>query len=260
MIINIRAALRGLTFALGLSSYFLAALLIYPIYLVSPMQGRFILCRLISFYARFACWFMGIEVEIEDRGGEATSNYLMVSNHLSYTDILAICGHFPACFVTSVEIKKTPVLGQICELAGCLFVERRNKTNLSNEIKEITEALKEGLNVVIFPEATSTDGSEVIRFRRPLFQAALDSGKSIRPMTVNYMSLDSIPVTLNNRDRICWYGDMTFPDHLWGVFKIKRTKVKVIVSPVISPADEDDNTSLSSSSHEVVSSHYKNIQ
>ncbi|NJR13597.1 MAG: hypothetical protein HC779_04405 [Phyllobacteriaceae bacterium] len=49
-------------------------------------------------------------------------------------------------------------------MAGCLFVERRSKTNLLNEVAELTEGLKNGLNVAIFPEAQHAVARQFWRF------------------------------------------------------------------------------------------------
>jgi 1-acyl-sn-glycerol-3-phosphate acyltransferase len=84
-------------------------------------------------------------------------------------------------------MKNTFFLGQICKFASCLFVERRSRGNLDQEIKEITDALNYGHNVLIFPEGTSTNGDEVLRFKRPLFNAAIFSSKKVLPATLNYL-------------------------------------------------------------------------
>ncbi len=141
-------------------------------------------------------------------------NALLVANHLSYTDIMVLASQTPTCFVTSVEMKQTVGLGWIVQLAGCLFVERRDKKNIHNEVKEITMALQSGFNVVIFPEATSTNGEELLRFRSPLFQAAIDAGVDVKTLAINYQKVDGHRISIANRDLVAWYGDMTFMAHI----------------------------------------------
>jgi len=257
---KLRAFLRALTFLITLCTYFICAAFYYPFFKTDPMEARKHLSKLISRFARFTCWFMGIKVKRnihqEAIPGE---NYLVVSNHLSYTDILAIVSYYPACFVTSVEMRDVPVLGHICKLAGCVFVERRNKENLGNEVKEITDALENGLNVVIFPEATSTNGEDVIRFRRPLFRSAIDSKTKVKPLTVNYKTLSGTPVTLENRDRVFWYGDMTFADHLWGIFQFKEIEVELTVGNSLTISEGISHSDLAEISHQTVRSFYQPV-
>ena len=132
-------------------------------------------------------------------------------------DVLVISSQLPACFVTSKEIKETPFLGQISQMSGALFVERRNKLNIHNEISEIREGLQIGLNVAIFPEATSTNGEQILRFRRPLYLAAIDAGCPVLPFCLNYVRVGGQPINAVTRDKIMWYGDMAFLPHLWAL-------------------------------------------
>jgi lyso-ornithine lipid O-acyltransferase len=174
--------------------------------------------RILSHYCKVGLWIMRIKVNpvgLENlshiRGG------LFAGNHLGYTDVLAISSQATTCFVTSQEIRQTPVLGQICKLAGCLFVERRNKHNIMNDIGEIGGGLQVGLHVAIFPEATSTNGENIVRFRKPLFKSAIDSGRPVIPFCLNYRTVGGKTINRNTRDTIFWYGDMPFGAHLWAL-------------------------------------------
>lgn len=182
--------------------------------------------RLISAYARVGLKALGIRVHTEGRG-YFDSSALFVGNHLSYLDILILASQRPTCFVTSEEIRRTAVLGQLCELGACLFVERRSRARLNAEVGQITQALNSDLDVTIFPESTSSNGDEVLRFRRPLFQAALESGRPVIPFCLNYESIDGQAVTLSNRDKVCWYGDMGFLSHLWSLAGCDQVRVRV---------------------------------
>jgi len=234
----IQALLRAFLFVVIVTSYLLVAGIFYPYYLISPMKARRILCRLVSFYCRVGLLLLGFKVSENykvDKLKVVDRNFLIVSNHMSYMDILVMCSRHPACFVTSVEMRDIPFLGHMCKLAGCVFVERRNKDNLGREVSEITEALKAGLNVVIFPEATSTNGEGVIRFKRPLFRSSIDSNIPVLPMTVNYTHLDGLKVDKSNRDYVCWYGDMTFADHLFKLLSITSTRASLTIGEYIEP-------------------------
>ncbi|APJ02589.1 1-acyl-sn-glycerol-3-phosphate acyltransferase [Silvanigrella aquatica] len=49
------------------------------------------------------------------------------------------------------------------------------KLNSKEEIKNISNILISGFNVIIFPEATTSDGSMLLDFKRPLFNSAINS-------------------------------------------------------------------------------------
>lgn len=189
--------------------------------IIDPWEKRRWRAQLTSDYALIGVWILGLQIATrnEEPNGQG---FLMVGNHLSYLDLLVVASQRPVTFVTSYEIKEMPVLGWITQLAGCLYVERRNKMNLANEVRDIREALEQGFDVVVFPEATSTNGESVLRFRRPLFAAARLSSREVAPFCLNYRKIDNEAVTRENRDRLCWYGDMPFVSHLFGVCRAKN--------------------------------------
>lgn len=219
------------------------------------------LTRSVSFYCKIALKVLNVKVRFSpllERQLKQKS-LLVVGNHLSYIDILVLAAHMRLCFVTSVEMKETPFLGHITLYGGCLYVERRSKENLSQEIKEITQALRDGHNVVIFPEATSTNGEAVLRFRSPLFQAAIDAPTSVLPIALNYLSIDSQPITLANRDRICWYGDMTFHGHITDLITAREIEVSVDCSAPIVPDSKSQSKELAAIAHADVATMYRPI-
>lgn len=67
----------------------------------------------------------------------------------------------------------------------------------------------------------------MLRFRRPLFNAAIYSKTSIVSYCINYQSIDGQLVSSQNRDQLFWYGDMEFLPHLWQLMGIKKIKVRV---------------------------------
>ena len=142
-------------------------------------------------------------------------NYLLVANHSTYVDILLLAAQENLVFITSVEMGNNFFLGQLTRLGGCLYTERRKKVSLPAEIKRFAATLRQGFKVALFPEGTSTDGSTIREFRRSLFQVAVDAQCPVLPVCIRYLSLDGQPIGDNNRDRIAWYGDMTFLPHHW---------------------------------------------
>lgn len=212
-------------------------------------------------YARVACFVLGLRVNpIGLENLRDVKSGLYVGNHLSYTDVLAISSVVPACYVTSQEIRQTPLLGQICLLAGCLFVERRNKMNIRNEVSEIRRGLNLGLNITIFPEATSTNGEQVLRFRKPLFLSGIDAGTTVVPFCLNYRTVGGEPVVLANRDNVFWYGDMDFVPHLWRLARSGGVGLDLHFLKPIKTNPDMDATSLAEQSQAEVESVFRPIK
>jgi 1-acyl-sn-glycerol-3-phosphate acyltransferase len=211
--------------------------------------------HVVSFYCKLGLKVINVDV-IVNGSIPNNENFLYVSNHQSYMDILVMTSVFPSSFVTSLDIKRMPLLGQITMLAGCLFVDRKSRVNLQNEIAELTEGLKSGLDVTIFPEATSTDGSTIIRFRRPLFSAAVFAGKRILPMLIRYKSINHRLIDINTRDIVCWYGDMTFVGNLAKLLFQHHITVELsFFAPI--EAQNIDAADLAEQTHALLLNHYK---
>ncbi len=178
-----------------------------------------------------------MDFEIECIGLEnfdlKNKNYLFVSNHMSYLDVLIFSSKIPSVFVTSVDMGEVFFLGTLAEMGGSIFVERRTRQRVERDLSTMTETLRRGFNIVIFPEGTSTDGQKLLPFKKSLLMSAVDSGRDILPVAMKYMSIDGVPFSKANADTVCWYGDMTFADHLMGLWKHKSIKVQLQFLPPI---------------------------
>jgi 1-acyl-sn-glycerol-3-phosphate acyltransferase len=184
--------------------------------------------RSIQLTAKMGLWILNVKVSHEDTS-EEIKNKLIVANHLSYLDVLILFSLYPSLFITSVEIKETFILGRICKLAGCFFVERRKSKHTpelkQTEFDKMKSKLSQGFNVFLFPEGTSSDGKGVLPFKGTFFQLAVDCGVGVSPMCLKYSG--------KNRDVVPWFGKMTFVDHLFKLCFQDQINAKLIVLPEI---------------------------
>ncbi|MCH2534550.1 MAG: 1-acyl-sn-glycerol-3-phosphate acyltransferase [Bdellovibrionales bacterium] len=210
----------------------------------------------IQWCCKVGLFIMQVKAHIK---GQLPESSFVVCNHMSYLDILVLTQIAPMSFVTSQEIRETPVLGWLCQVGGCLFVDRRSKKNIENEIQQITNSLKNNQNVVVFPEATSTNGEEVLRFKRPLYNAPIFADKPVSVLCLNYTKINNHGFNEQNRDYICWYGDMSFVPHLWKLMSLKSVKAEVEVCEVLSTQGQSADQ-LALSSHTTVTKFFKPVE
>ena len=90
--------------------------------------------------------------------GEIPHRGLLISNHVSYVDILVLVSLAPALFVAKREVKFWPVMGLLAQLGGTVFIDRQRRTHVGEVNDDIRNALDDGALVTIFPEGTSSDG------------------------------------------------------------------------------------------------------
>ena len=157
---------------------------------------------------------LGIEYTVE---GIPPTHGLVVSNHLSYIDILIFSAAMPCFFVAKMEIGGWPFFGKAARSGGTIFVDRSSLASAQSVAEQMTERLKLPIPipVLLFPEGTSTDGSEVIRFHSRLIDPATSLGVPITTACVRYV----LPAGIEERE-LCWYGDETFVNHLWKVLGV----------------------------------------
>jgi 1-acyl-sn-glycerol-3-phosphate acyltransferase len=141
--------------------------------------------------------------------GTVPSRGIMISNHLSYLDILVLSSITPAVFVSKREVKFWPVFGQCAQMAGTVFVDRERRTQVGEINRDIEAALADGALVVLFPEGTSSNGQTVLPFKSSLLEPAAQPG---HPVWVSHLQY-----SLNDGDAggdVCYWGDHTFLPHV----------------------------------------------
>ena len=92
---------------------------------------------------------------------------LMVANHVSWLDILAINAAQPTRFVGKSELKSWPILGWLIANTGTVFIERAKRRDAVRVVHHMTDVLRAGQHVTIFPEGTTGDGHQVLGAHGP---------------------------------------------------------------------------------------------
>ena len=141
--------------------------------------------------------------------GAIPTHGLLVSNHLSYLDIVLIGSVTPAVFVSKADVRQWPLFGWLATLSGTVFIERARRTHVGAVNREIENALADGALVVVFPEGTSSDGTDVLPFRASLLEPALRGGHPISTAWIHYELPDG-----DAKREVCYWGEHTFFSHL----------------------------------------------
>lgn len=247
---------KFLLFGLLILSFFVLTIPLYPFLKLWPMLIRQITAKIMSTISKGFLWILGANVEL-DGSLSNRKGQLIVCNHLSYFDMIVLLSQAQTSFITSTEIKKTFFLGQICELAGCFYTDRKNKKNIINEVSLIKDGLKAGTNITFFPEATSTDGTEIKKFKKPFFYPALDLGIPVTTITLNYNKINEESFSIGNRDLICWYGKMSFLPHLWNMMSINSLEISLKIREA---APQKDIEQLVSTAESIIRSEFNYIE
>lgn len=179
-------------------------------------------------WARGAAWLTGVRLKVRGNPGDV-SGKLLVSNHLGYLDILAQGALFPIRFSPKAEIRYWPLLGQLVALNAPVWIDRTSPHKARQYSAEFRATLEHGVSLLVYPEGTSSDGKHgLLPFKSTPFAALPENGK-IQPMLLFYREEPA------NEAPGAWFGDISFPAHVWGVLGLKRINIEVFIMPEMQP-------------------------
>ena len=123
---------------------------------------------------------LGVRLRIT---GTPPARGLLVSNHLSYLEVLVYGAALPCFLVSKAEIADWPFFGPLARAGGTLFIDRGSRESAISVSEEIAARLTGNVPVLFFPEGTSTDGT-LLRFNSRLFIPAVEAGVPITAAAV----------------------------------------------------------------------------
>lgn len=217
----------------------LGGLLSAPLLVLSRGRSREVLVRGVFLGVLRA---MGARLEVHGDarlGVPGGRGALVVDNHVSWLDIVAVNAVRPMRSVAKREIASWPVVGMLASKAGTVYLDRGRLRALPATVAELAAALRGGAVVNACPEGTTWCGLELGRFRPALFQAAIDGGVPVRPVVVRYRLADGAPTTWP-----AFVGDETLIDSVRRTARLRGLVVEVNVLPEIAPGRAADRHEL----------------
>ena len=161
-------------------------------------------------FHKVGCVFLGLEVTVLGTPSHDRPT-LIVSNHISWTDIVAIGSVAEVTFVAKQEIARWFFVGFMASLQRTLFVDRKRRTDARRTTEEMARRMADGGAVLLFAEGQSDIGTHVLPFRSALVgaaqQAMVEAGAKevmIQPLTIAYSRLQGLPVGRTDRNLIAW--------------------------------------------------------
>ncbi|PTL85324.1 AMP-binding protein [Vitiosangium sp. GDMCC 1.1324] len=143
--------------------------------------------RLVRRLSHGAMWAAGCPVRVEGlehlRG---PGPWVLVANHVSYVDSVAMLAGLPVDFraVAKQEVRTWPLVGAAVRRAGHLTVDRFDTSRGVAGAAHVTEVLRRGTSLLIFPEGTRSCGPALLPFRLGAFKAAVETGRPVVPIHI----------------------------------------------------------------------------
>jgi len=161
-------------------------------------------------------------VRLEAAALQIAPGSLVVANHVSWLDAVALHALMPAAIIAKTEARRWPLIGRMLARNDTLFVERRPCRDLLRVNAAIAARLARGESVAAFPEGTTTDGAQVLPFRPALFQPAVAGGHPVRALVLGYR---------DGAGRRCaeaaYIGDMNLWQSLWRIAALPALTLEI---------------------------------
>jgi 1-acyl-sn-glycerol-3-phosphate acyltransferase len=220
-------------------------LLVIPLCLVILISSKKQQERIIQFWCKRLLSIFEIEVKLE--GFESyffnEKKYLIVSNHISWLDIIVIQSIKPSIFVAKSDVASWPLFGWVAQMTGTIFIKRDKVSDIKKALKKMKRRLIKR-SVCIFPEGTSTNGRYVLPFKSNLFQSSIDTNKAILPICLRYLEDNSYS------DKVAFVDDMSLFD---SIMKIKNeNKIKTVLDVLQPIRPRGNRKELASYTHEII--------
>lgn len=184
--------------------------------------------------SRAALRAAGVRMRVTGDTRYGGAGALVVANHLSWIDVLALDSVQPVRMLAKQEVRDWPVIGGLAIRTGVLFVDRAGLHDLPATVAAAAEALRSGAAVGVFPEGTTWCGAAAGTFRRAAFQAAIDAGVPVRPVAIAFRLPDGAPARC-----AAFVGEQTLLDSLLRVLRLPGLVCEMAVLPAIPTAGTD---------------------
>jgi lyso-ornithine lipid O-acyltransferase len=159
--------------------------------------------------------------------GEVPQSGLIVSNHLSYLDIIVLSAMAPVVFISKQEVAAWPFFGAAAQCGGTIFVDRTRRGAVAPAGEQMRAVLHTRVPLVLFAEGTSSGGGTVLPFNAPLFAPVADLGCPVSPCTLRYF----LPQADVSEEVCYWRPEHTLAPHLLNLLSKNGLRVRVTFGP-----------------------------
>jgi 1-acyl-sn-glycerol-3-phosphate acyltransferase len=212
---TLRALGKAIALASVTAGFYLLWLTVRPSLFASARAARRWRGFVFRHWARVVSRVLGMKLTV--RGVPPPPPFFLVSNHLSYVDVVALASRLDCRFIAKSEVARWPLLGALARHFDTLFIDRRRRRDIARVNALVEAAQAEGWGVVLFPEGTSTPGAGVLPFKPGLLEPLAGAGRPVSVASVSYRTAPAHPPA---REAVCWWGDAEFVPHLWALLRL----------------------------------------
>ena len=203
----------------------------------------------LSLWGKLICLIIRLKITTE--GTPPEPPFFIVSNHLSYVDIMMLISKIRCLFVAKSEVMSWPIFGFMTKTVGMLFVDRSKRSDVTRVNKLISKNITKHNGILLFPESTTSAGYEVMPFKASLLAYPAEQKMPVFYATIGYSTPPSEQPAYMS---VSWWGEVPFFSHFLNLLKLKKISGHVTFGEA--PVIHSDRKELARLLQEKVSSNF----
>ncbi|MEE9313988.1 MAG: lysophospholipid acyltransferase family protein [Rhizobiaceae bacterium] len=214
----------NLRFGLVVLAVFLILLILLPLHLIALLFAKlgwtWLAGLLPVIFHRVVLLLFGVRLTIDGRLAKGRP-LLLVSNHVSWLDIIVLAAVAPLSFVAKAEMASWPIFGALAKLQRTVFIKREARRKAGEQASDIANRMSAREIMVLFPEGTTSDGHGLLPFKTPLFEAAKMALANspveeaiVQPVAIDYTHLHGLPLGRALQRHVAWPGEIGLGESL----------------------------------------------
>ena len=175
--------------------------------------------------------------------GPIPTHGAVISNHLTYIDVVIHASIQPCVFISKIELRSAPVFGWVSMMAGTIYIDRRlgrrNGPTTAKAAEGMAKGFRDGLPVVFFPEGTTSVGDEpTLPFRNGILSQALAADQPVTAAFIHYdLTRYDLARGKSTRNDVHW-GTQSLWQHLWNFADLNGVHGTIYFAPEPIPFTE----------------------
>jgi 1-acyl-sn-glycerol-3-phosphate acyltransferase len=205
--------------------------------------------RFLRGWSRGVARLFGMRITITGRPPGAP--FFLVSNHLSYMDIILLYTCLDCVFIAKQDMRRWPAIGFLAHAMSTIWVNRESRRDAVRVLHEIDRVVGNGDGVVLFPEGTTSAGDGMLPLKAALLDWAARREYPVHCAVIRYQTAAELPPA---HLAVSWWGDMRFGPHAVALARLPGFDAEVTFLP--SPVRAAERAALAEMAREQMLRHF----
>lgn len=198
------------------------------------------------------CTLVGLRVHVLGTPEKKRAT-LLVANHISWMDILAVGLRVRMSFVSKSDVAKWPLVGFLASLQKTIFVDRTRRSDAKRTSNAMAVRMAAGDALFLFAEGGTGNSENMKPFRSALIGASLTAmGKggangneiAIQPVAISYTNSRKQPLSQQDRAALGWNKAVSLGENVRNILSSGTKDVVIVFGKPVALVEGNDRKQI----------------